>query len=412
VSRLLLFLAACDTGAESGISFPPGDAESVVVAYHRDTLRMIAAPSKRPIQMAVSDDSKVELLAYAETLEELGLEEGPIRRGEGLRRLPSATRVFVAAIDDGAISPWDERPGMSAEVMDFPIPGDPPAPCAELEVIRQRPISKTFCAASGEVAILCTREGLSRIEAGDLEPIVDLPAEPRGLAVEPDGRTFWVSTVGGDVFRGDLTAEAPALTRVFTSTANVPPAWIAADEGWILGLTERGVLERFDGRSAEVIYRFPDDHTLGAGVVRTGIDEAVAVHQVFGLAVRYRAGVILEEGVDGAELFGFSTAAHVPGVGTVVGTEFGKFFAHDGESWRELPGPSGLRALTIVPTADGFFYGAELGNFGEYRRDFGFCPPLNVHPEDVWRLLVDGGRVYLASRGSDGEAILVIAALR
>jgi hypothetical protein len=185
--------------------------------------------------------------------------------------------------------------------------------------------------------------------------------------------------------------------------------WIAAGANEVFGLSQYGVLERFDGTESRVVYRFPRDHSLGAGIAYVREGELVAVHQLSGFAARYRDGIVDTEVIPDANLAYFNAAGQVPSLGSVIASEEGEFFVDDGNGW-SLLGNSffSLRVLSITPTEDGFLWGGEFGALGEYRRDGGFCAPEVLHPHDVWHVREAGGLIYLLNRGDQGIAVMVV----
>ena len=58
--------------------------------------------------------------------------------------------------------------------------------------------------------------------------------------------------------------------------------------------------------------------------------------------------------------------------------------------------------MTTFP--DGFLWGGEYGELGEYRSDQGFCPHENLHPEGSWFIGEADRLLHLVGRGDMGVA--------
>jgi hypothetical protein len=405
----MLLAVGCDAGTKLAVSWPDlGAAETVVFAVNDDGVLNVEVKERgaRPTRVLASDPAVLEILAFEEPPSSLGLPVGELLPVPGGDRFPMPAKIYRANVVDDGLTDWELRAEMSTELASFGTPPRP-SPCARFEILNQfdTPFTYTAFTHRGR-AFIGTRQGLYRLSENGAEKF---PTSPEILvrgSVAADGNV-WVSTDGGALFRATIGEVSATLDQVGTTTSGETMTWLATDGEDVYSLSEYGVFERFDGVLSRVVYRFPREHTLGAGLERVAPGELVVVHQLFGQAVRYRGGTVTREPVPSD--YYLEAVRQVPGLGTVAASEIGRFFLSTGGSWSELaPSPYSLRVLTIVATPNGFLYGGEFGEVGEYLNLEAFCPVQNVHSDSVWFLVEAGGVIYVMNRGDQGMARLTV----
>jgi hypothetical protein len=410
-----LLCAGCDLGATISAVFPDlENAQSIVVATRTDDRLIVEAIDREAalFRVIASDSASIELLAYDQTLDELGLLRGELRPVPGGERLPTPARIYEADVEGDALGDWRLEPEMSAELAGFTV--RPPASrCSRFQMVARAETLPTYCSFVFDGSVYtCNAEGLAHLSPEGVEQVPTDPTNIRfeGAAIETAGTVLISgrSAEGPVLWRADLQQDMPLLSPILTSSSGDLMRWLEPGADELFMMSEQGVIERFDGSAPRVVHRFPRDRSICAGIARVREGEAVAVHETFGVAVRYRDGAVRPELIPGADLVHFSAIAHVPELGTVIGSDDGRFYLSDGDTWTELDTSFSLRVLTIVPTADGFLFGGELGHLGEYRRDSGFCETEVVHPHGVWHVREAGGLIYVVNRGDDGVAVMTV----
>jgi hypothetical protein len=236
---------------------------------------------------------------------------------------------------------------------------------------------------------------------------------------------MYLGTRGGQIYRGRVRGSTVAVQLYASAPSKEQIHWLdgtlAADGSLIslYTLSLEGTLEHFDGRAWERLFVFMDraDSPVAwsGALVALGPDEAIAGRAVLeGQVVHVRGATAqLETTPDGIE--GFSSAAIVPGLGTVIGDLRGFFFSSSGQGWSALPSSGyGLEVDSIVPYGDGFAYAGAMGFAGTYvasRSGIPFCAPMMFAPDTVNHIVRAGSALYLGGQQPVANAKLTVTIL-
>jgi hypothetical protein len=165
----------------------------------------------------------------------------------------------------------------------------------------------------------------------------------------------------------------------------------------VFSLAEGGEVERYDGTAWTQVGMLRGTFRVG-GLAWIGPGEAIAVSQVDDRVMRHRAG---ETAYETPSDEGYAAAAHVPGLGTLIGGVQGALFLDRGSGFVGLGAPFSGQVHAIAPFEDGFFAAGAEGAGATHRESTGFCVE-QITTSPIRYLLPIGGE-YLAVRNNEHD---------
>ncbi len=399
ISAAALAAAACAPSDVLFVPRPPLDRGALILAIDRAdheprfTVRAmeVAGPEAilRPPETIAPDESvRLEVLLYEDDLDALGLEPGPLAAvtdEEAPRRaLPATDDVFrlelpnesPAWIDAGAPSE-----ALAAYRIDDPGPLDCVRFVAEPFALADDSHAEMALVLSSTVVLIGQQSGsVQRWTPDGLQPVTVSPPVTLSDGVRDEvAGGWWFMTRSGWLYRGEVIGGAHIELEYFgrtnaTGVLGGRHRIALRYEGGapaIYSTRSAGLVERFDANGSEVLHTF-DDGGFGAHTILTPDGDVIAAASGNTSVVRIEPdGTLTVEQLPASA--GFTAAAYVDGIGVVLGSSDGRFFAGGDRPWAEV----GHSPLTVFPYAihgydDGFLYGAAFGAGGQYLPE-GYC---------------------------------------
>lgn len=395
---LAVTLTACAPSDTLFVPRPPLESGTLILAIDRAdheprfTVQAIPIASAedviRPMEtIEAGEDVSLEALVYAASLDELNLDPGPLPAVEDApnRPLPEADATYTLALPSEAPS-WTTTSGPSERLDTFRIFDPGPRDCVTFTAapfsLGDETHAEMALVLSSTVVLIGQQSGrVQRWTPDGITPVTVSPAVTLSDGVR-DPRTggWWFITRSGWLFRGRIVG----TTRIELESYSISSAVgelggrhriavrYEGDEPTIYCTRSSGLVERFDENGSTILHRF-DDGGFGAHTIQ--IPEGDIIAAASGNTSIVRIG--LDGGVVQQQLpasAGFTAGAYVDGIGVVLGSSDGRFFAGRADgTWSEI----GRSPLTVFPYAiaafdEGFLYGAAFGAGGQYLPD-GYC---------------------------------------
>lgn len=412
-------LAVGCTAEPRWLGWPQPDADALVLAYHdAQGLYAVAFPRRSGdrIELEVPGldrGAALWALSYDHPLGELGLQEGRLENSRpeacGARPLPAGGEPYQAQIDD-TTSQWLPLSEWPPALRDFRFAG--PCVCPELEVER------VLTVGQGNLQLGVTdRPGKLLLLDWETRTLHDLDTNGRGpsrasavigglTALERSGDT-WV-TSGRGLQLGRLPGELRtiATAEAIGISADLAPGrpgevWVSTSSAVIGRVSEAAGFDpvfRWDG---------PTGAVYGAIVAgRRGQLWATVTYEPFLFELAADDGRVLRRVPITLEDSRITALADLPGLGVVIATDRGRFFAYDGTNIVDLAVlPTTLPASRIIPTSFGFLSFNKSGGIASYSPQTGLCeggPTFANHRFSDGALL--DGRPVLIGVDSEGQA--------
>lgn len=396
---------ACALGCSGDVahlSLPPldGAARSWVIVRHAESPELYAADATSPLRLPLpAEPLHLELVAYRETLAELGWSVGPLvpaPPGARSTSLPTALESFEADVEDGEPGAW--RSSMpSAAVRDFRLIA--PSPCLEMfPEVGELP-------TRGDIVWAVSLDDETALMGGDSTfailfragigpgrvPLVVAPGSPLGPTDTPTPRggfldarrRLWLGDRDGGLWRGAIGTSSITVTRVVGPHPHGRVRTVDGDpddpEGQLFVMTASGAVARLDGdRWVELdrigmTAREENNNTL----VWMGRDEVFAGTSDWP-AIRVIRGQTREDvRIDGAEGMAITGMTKLGPREVMVGLSTGLVAHFVDERWTALGRASlVLDLLTFYRWPHGgFLYTSAFGYLAEWHPDAGFCEP-------------------------------------
>jgi hypothetical protein len=171
--------------------------------------------------------------------------------------------------------------------------------------------------------------------------------------------------------------------------------------------TDEFKLARYDGvrwRVLRDLCSLPScDLRFRAALVRLGSGEAIAMPRKWRTLLHYQQGSITEAAVPS---LGFAYAlAHVPGFGTLIGTEHGEILRFDGE-WEVVSDLGSIEIQAITGYADGLLIGGSSGKLTQLIPSGPTCPIESLLANSVVRFVRFGAAQIAIGEPSDQNSVL------
>ncbi|MBI4818955.1 MAG: hypothetical protein HY791_21975 [Deltaproteobacteria bacterium] len=374
-----------------------GSTQSLIWAAEEGTaVRVVAAHA--PLRFSVPDAANgVIVLTFDRSLEELGLEEGPLQAtefGGRLDELAGLTGTYVLDAARATLEPVDGLP-KSLETLRF----------ARIATSECRRLARTgpkgdADGARGAVPLgdgellavgiswvrLITLEAEQRFDLRESSVAALLPGVRRGSFVH-------IITFDGRVQELTMAAEGPRLSQTLTAAFDSSLGGLRYADGGALpdgrlefvALTEDGrLLRTTEGESAWTqIHTFAGDPQAARGaVVRLPNGSFFASRELVGQVFwRHDTGVTPEHN---ARFEGVTTAVSSREGGLVIGTREGDLYVYSDGTWYDVLPVVASRALTALHDAGGRLYvGTSAGIVLSASLDGSTCPPVSTSKESV-----------------------------
>ncbi|MBI4821957.1 MAG: hypothetical protein HY791_37210 [Deltaproteobacteria bacterium] len=401
--------------------------KALLLARHRlrarPTVRAISlepAPERisAPELEEVEQGAVFEAVLYDSSLAELGFEEGLVEES-GDSMIPTrGSTVLRLELDE---SPkWESVTGLSSALGELRYESRKRSGCLSMELDSlSLPVEGstrfTLPLPSGSVLVGTNAWRLFDVVGSSIKEVRMEPTfyfYTGAIATESDH--LWVAGSEGTLARGRLSEGVVRFENFPPNPRGGDILRIAVDEQGeatsVFTLTQDGSFDRFDGRAWQHLHDLTPTEPLAnyRGIAVVGPDEAIAVTDTRKEVTRWRRNEISFESTPARG--GLSSAAYLPGVGSIVGTVTGDFIADRGMGWTNLPGSKlELWATAIAPTESGFVYGSGFGNFGEFRWDDGFCPLIGAGFPVFHIAKYDHGFLVAGDNSSSGRVPLLWA---
>lgn len=410
----VVLLASVGCEGDRFLPVPVEGAASLIIVVDEQAVAYVV---DAPIRLETDRDASVIALAYRETLEELGLEAGPIPRAPpeacGAKALPEADGAFLLASDARTWAPLETLPA-SAEIY---VHGS--CPCVGF---REEARHLVHGGRGGAVAAI--GDGAARMyigsEAFEIRASGVTSLGPSGIsgyitdAVYGPGGDVWVASTSG-VWRASLDGAFAKTASIALEGAIANIDGSGPDEPldvWLF--TEAAELVRFERDGWRIIFKDPRPPVGGH---QSELLEWVGPAEVYAAPADLMDLLRFDgERVQGDDVFGaVRDLRYVPALGAVVAATWGGRFEVRRGNWEDLlPGKRSFTPLAkILPWDDGFLFVTDDVVIGQYVAGFGVCERMLPLPDvtrqqDVVRL---GDRVVVfASSGEGTYAILLSGA--
>jgi hypothetical protein len=423
------------------------------------------AKNELPVEDTLEADEAVRLTLFTYerfSLAEAGLVEGPVGIGETKRNSlgDEVTSIHQLLVYEHSPSAWTVLDGLPPSLSSIRYDNHWfDCPSFEVDVLTVPTTEGVDFAVglgegfgiigTGDARLFLVRSDgeLKEISASVALPGALLPTE--GAFALGDGEVFFGgNTFGPEVGNGGLyrarvdpNREPPiewlevftsSGTYALTSTRSLAEFVQEPQEAhWISGgRDERGELELFVQTSQAGVFRYttrsgrleklhqftfvPD--SLGvAGVARVKPGEAIAVYVFEDKLMRWENGLKTFE-QPGDPNVGLTSAAFIPGVGTVIGTTKGRLHIYRGDRrWERIEDTGAGNAIGAIAPLDepgGFMFASTQGLIGTMTDRAGLCRARPVAPDSIRQIGRMTSRDFLVSGPkSDLAAQAVIAIL-
>jgi hypothetical protein len=381
-----------------------GSRALLVAVDHQNELRITALnidpltkPELLPVLDPLAETASFAVALYANTLEELGLTEGPIPRNtdepDRMLPLPTAARYHQLEVLDGRAVRWNQIPSAPALIGEFRY-RSPQELCrrfdgqtVELDFVPRVMLPDP----QGAIVIEGRTNGLQRVTPAGVEPLGAVPTTVLPVVVSawraPNGEFFFGSH-DGIVARGQLGAfepmpPIPSLKSIVKLVGPSEPSapfelyalqlegslWRYQNESGWTRLSD-GIAEESFGDNAVLLWLSPGH----AFTVPAQMDRIDALYFEYTGGDRARS-FMLPFG-----LFGSIGAATVYRDRPFAVTELSKVIRFDENGGNEeLAGAVEVsNARGMMRYEDGFVYAGSGASFVQYSPRLGYCQPVTI----------------------------------
>lgn len=253
----LLSVGAC--ALEPAYQWLPSDGarSALLLEPSRGGLNVAALSLEGPISRSFASELRepVHVLGYAQTLEDLGFEVGPVPLDPEGRPVPTPTWVRAWSPEDD-VPTFRRVAALPAEALALRLGGQAPCPRLEAEPVTLAPSPREphFLGAIDEArALLGTDRGVFLVESATVSLLRELAPEAAysGLYVPALGAAVYVARADGQIFSG-----RPG--EGFRRVAQLPPVLPAGLAGFgagpdlvLYGLSSTSTIHRWEGARLE-----------------------------------------------------------------------------------------------------------------------------------------------------------------
>lgn len=424
-------IAACvpaDVVLSQPPDVPPGGALLFVVQVDDRTPEIWAGPAQaeRFFARRIDPDATVTVtaLVYEDTLDALGLSEGPVAEVSaevcGARALPMQSNLQQVIVDQGEASDWQPLNERPAHVQELRIAG--PCPCRAFEVAERLTAPEPFVAwfqQAERVLLVDAERAFWQVDAAGRLTMVETATRAPGGNVdgvlEGEGEQIWWAA-DGVVWRGSPLGGFEAVATVTNDTLNHLGGGLGPDGFELYGATIGGSLVQLAPGTPKVLVGpralaiNPDQR---GQVLWLGPDEVVSAehqtHELFWVRGGVETGRLQLPSDTGGAYF----MQLVPQVGLLIMTRNSLLFRIDeGRAVRSFPGaPQHATPRYLIPFEGGFLYSGDSGYLQQFTTGFGFCPTQYIEGQNpVVGLFELGGQLFGFARtpGGAGMQLLVL----
>ncbi len=389
----LLLAAGCEGTVVVALPPLPPGVQSWVIGVGPDALALHAADADHPVRLEAREDARaLELIAYREPLDALGLAPGPLAQAADdapSTTLPAGVATFVAQLDHSTASAWSSAaaPALLADVR-LPATGT----CLELRpTVGALPTERDFTWAVSvdrDTVLTGTGEPFAfRLRVGAAPHRLEFvytstahgSASPRS-GFRDAGGLLWLGDHDGGLWRAEVSEDALRLTRLVRGSDLGQIRALDGDpadpEQQLFMISTTGTVARFDRDRWAIIDAVPfrPGTDTNNGIAWVGRDALFAAAtswpQVRAVRGEAREDVSISDGE--VSITGLTRI----GPGQVgVGMSTGVVAHHHDGAWTRLGrGGLALDVYSFVAWQRGFVYGGVYGYVGQWDPDGGFCP--------------------------------------
>lgn len=418
-------MAACSGETAVFVELPPFTNERSMLAgvHHNDNLTVIAADLsdsalfiKRDLENAQAGDAlSIEALLYDESLDELLLAPGTLKRDELQDPLLAPDRAWSIGIEDARPNGWLEVSTPSAELLSFKPERLKDTRCPRIDTVAKISLGNhgdhAFTVSIGPESVLIGLVGtpqagptIFHIKGDQATELVDRPAGlPIGALFVDEDQTYYFGGQNGAIWRGTVTETAttvrfdvaPYTTTVDSGLIRYLDGGRSRDGHELFVLTNQGWFARYVGGAWEEIHDFPLDPNISpkGGMIRLGPKHAIAGMATGPQIIRYIDGTKHDDRPASINS-GVTHVGHFQGGALLAaGTVF--YTSPQLAEWDVL----GLSAIQIdvyssLEIPDALMYGGALGYVAERKNNGVFCREDLIGSASV-RAFVPYGDGYL-----------------